>query len=78
MPAGLDKAPGMAHDGLKAHDGPPSRGKARTRWILDPGNRLIVGIIKKGKLYAIEPDDEGGNVVKRYSLSWIVEPGKGK
>ena len=30
-------------------------------------------VIKRGKLYAIEPDEEGFEVVKRYSVRWKVE-----
>jgi hypothetical protein len=37
-----------------------------------------IRIIRNGRLYAIEPDVEGGSVVKRYSLSWIIPPGKGR
>ncbi len=73
-----ERPPGKAQD---IHDIFDAEGRYFGRVALPRHEDLInptIRIIKKGKLYAIEPDGEGGNVVKRYSLSWIVEPGKGK
>jgi hypothetical protein len=36
-----------------------------------------IRVLKKGKFYAIEPDDEGYNVVKRYSVTWLISVEKG-
>jgi hypothetical protein len=73
-----ERSPGNARD---IHDIFDAEGRYFGRVAL-PGHEDLINptirIIRKGKLYAIEPDDEGGNVVKRYSLSWLVEPGKGK
>ncbi|MDW7760554.1 MAG: 6-bladed beta-propeller [Acidobacteriota bacterium] len=37
--------------------------------LINPKTRIL----KKGKLYAIEPDDEGYDVVKQYSVTWLIE-----
>ncbi|MGZ5440203.1 MAG: hypothetical protein ACXWFJ_10140, partial [Candidatus Aminicenantales bacterium] len=34
-------------------------------------------VLRQGKFYAIEPDDEGYNVVKRYSVTWLIPGEKG-
>jgi len=34
-------------------------------------------VLRQGKFYAIEPDDEGYNVVKRYSVTWLIPDEKG-
>jgi len=39
--------------------------------LINPTTRVL----KKGKFYAIEPDDEGYSVVKRYSVTWLI-PGE--
>lgn len=41
--------------------------------LINPTTRIV----KKGKLYAIEPDADGGSVVKRYSLGWLIPAEKG-
>ena len=66
---------------MDVHDIFDAEGRYFGRVALPRHEDLInptIRIVRKSKLYAIEPDDEGGNVVKRYSLSWIVEPGKGE
>ena len=41
--------------------------------LINPTTRVL----KKSKFYAIEPDDEGDNVVKSYSVTWLIPGEKG-
>jgi hypothetical protein len=73
-----ERTPGAAQD---IHDIFDAQGRYIGRVALPRHEDLInptTRIVKKGKLYAIEPDDDGGGVVKRYSLNWLIPAEKGE
>jgi hypothetical protein len=62
------------------HDVFDSQGRFVGRVAMPRHEDLInptIRVLKKGKFYAIEPDDEGYNVVKRYSVTWLISVEKG-
>jgi hypothetical protein len=61
------------------HDVFDSQGRFIGRIAMPRHEDLInptIRVLKKGKFYAIEPDDEGYDVIKRYSVTWLI-PGAG-
>lgn len=62
--------------GMDIHDVFDAEGRFIGRTPLPPHKDLInptLRVLRNGKLYAILPDDEGYEVVKRYSVTWLIE-----
>jgi hypothetical protein len=72
-----ERTAGNAQD---IHDVFDSQGRFVGRVAMPRHEDLInptARVLKKGKFYAIQPDDEGYDVVKRYSVTWLIPGEKG-